>query len=447
MSISEKDDESQHPWESTDPAHVRGSELLTKLGRINVHNEDALNEIVASLPIRDAEAYVRYVEYLDEADRARMVRAPGDKRKGPILDDHFDAALDRCCAMATTLSGTVDKLRSQCQVFFKIVRELERCDHLSQLAVRHFQHYCDMLRKLPLKVLPSDTRTISELSKLKPGTVISNRTVFAHAQAVNHFLKWCSEQHYDIDSSYTGIFKPLLKKPRRTKKLRDAFTPQQLQTIFGSVYYKMGSFKRASDYWLPLIALHSGARQAEICQLQTTDVIKKDGVWLFDINDHHAKRVKTIDSTRQVPIHPQLLSLGFLEFVQGRISEKQSRLFPTEERNKRGEFSGYSKRFNRWREQNLGIASTPQSKLDFHSFRHVFESLLRNQQIPDYIIDKLTGHSLAKHSEGVKSYTEISLATFNKVVADATFEIDYNAIRPNGFTEKQRLTTFGDRSV
>ena len=37
--------------------------------------------------------------------------------------------------------------------------------------------------------------------------------------------------------------------------------------------------------WVPLIALYSGMRLGEICQLRTADVILEGKVWFFDVTD------------------------------------------------------------------------------------------------------------------------------------------------------------------
>ena len=76
---------------------------------------------------------------------------------------------------------------------------------------------------------------------------------------------------------------------------------------------------RDGRYWVPLIALFSGMRAGEIVQLQLKDVRLNDQWWVFDINkgDDGSKAVKTASSLRQVPIHPSLMELGFMEWVEG----------------------------------------------------------------------------------------------------------------------------------
>ncbi len=57
----------------------------------------------------------------------------------------------------------------------------------------------------------------------------------------------------------------------------------------------------------------------EIASLTPDDVIRDDktGIWYISINeDGLAKSIKTKAGIRFVPIHPRLLELGFLQFVE-----------------------------------------------------------------------------------------------------------------------------------
>jgi hypothetical protein len=73
--------------------------------------------------------------------------------------------------------------------------------------------------------------------------------------------------------------------------------------------------KGAAGVWLPLLALFSGARQAELAGLQVANVQHEtDTPLLFIVADRKAgKTLKTKVSERVIPVHPQLVELGFLE--------------------------------------------------------------------------------------------------------------------------------------
>lgn len=111
------------------------------------------------------------------------------------------------------------------------------------------------------------------------------------------------------------------------------------------------------------------------------------------IEDNEAGRsVKTESSLRAVPIHPELLRIGFLEFVQDVRAHggTSARLFPKLTPGPKGGFGeAFSKWFGRYK-RDLGIHS-PSSV--FHSFRHGFKDALRAAGVNEDVNDALTGHS------------------------------------------------------
>lgn len=369
---------------------------------------------------------------------ASLQGAPHQTRKpfAPALDDHVETTIERFVAnkTRTTSAATAEKYGAQCRVFLKIVSHGRKSMRISELAPQHLRAYVDTLPKLPPRIESADERSIEDILKM-PGTRLSAKTIFAHAQATNMFLAWCEAQQYPLQSNFHSILRPLLKKPR-IKARNKAFSQDHLKTLFGSDDYRAGAFKRASDYWVPLLGLFTGAREAELCQLDADDVRQdaSTGIWLLDINSDQDKRLKTDASKREIPIHPVLCSLGFLEFVNTARADKDTRLFKDEQRNKRGEFSAFSKRFNRYKE-GLGIASDAHQKLDFHSFRHTLQTLLFEAGEEEYVVNALCGHTPAQQSEGVRTYSRgPGLKAKHEVLLKLEFGIDLDSVKPNGWS-------------
>lgn len=199
-----------------------------------------------------------------------------------------------------------------------------------------------------------------------------------------------------------------------------------------------GIFQRASDYWVPLIGLFTGAREAEICQLHTSDILQDEetGLWVFHFNADDDKKQKTHGSERKVPVHPVLKKLGLLAYLDKITTSKGTRLFPDEQRNQRGEFSGFSKRFNRHKVE-CGIQTKPTKRKDFHSFRHNLSEQLAGKGCPDYVINAITGHSQARQSHAIKTYSDgPTLETAAKWLERLDFGIDFSKLRPNGWKKK-----------
>ncbi|MDH4869317.1 site-specific integrase [Pseudomonas sp. BN515] len=148
-------------------------------------------------------------------------------------------------------------------------------------------------------------------------------------------------------------------------------------------------------FWLPLIAAYTGARREEIAQLYVSDVRQQDnGQWFIRIiDDRPDKSVKTDSSRRDVPLHDDLIALGFLELVKGKQAD--ARVFPQLVKVADG-FAGIVSKGWRPLTQRWGIYR--QGRNPLHAFRHTFKTLAREVGIPKEVSDWITGH--AAENEG-----------------------------------------------
>jgi len=183
---------------------------------------------------------------------------------------------------------------------------------------------------------------------------------------------------------------------------RRAFTSEELKTLLqdnnpASENYVKG-ISSPIKFWLPLIAVYTGARIAEICQLHTSDIklIKASSGdaehWCIDINEDGDKKLKNKHSKRQIPIHQNLITAGLVDYADDLKAKGEATLFPE-----------LNNSHNNFATQWFGIYSDQAGVADkdtaFHSFRHVFCSYLANQHTPEDLVIALSGHqykSLAK---------------------------------------------------
>ncbi len=120
-------------------------------------------------------------------------------------------------------------------------------------------------------------------------------------------------------------------------------------------------------------------RLNEICFLRTADIRKAETTWYIDVSASDGRRLKSANAQRKIPTHPQLLQLGFLDWVNSRREAgADADLFPELPVNAQGYRSdGFSKWFGRLR-KSVGIGSR---ETTFHSFRHYFEDRLREATV------------------------------------------------------------------
>ena len=274
------------------------------------------------------------------------------------------------------------------------------------------------------------TMEIPEKRKLAAATIGSN------LNKVSTFLAWLARNNYSI----ADLNLPLIGEAPKTDsddEQRPPFTQEELTRLFESIQYIQGTHKKASHFWVPLIALFSGARQNEICQLYKSDIRRFEDTdhWYFDINeDSYDKSIKKYSHTRIVPIHKKLISMGFLKYVE---NVKHERVFPELIYTRDGYAQSVSKWFCRTylndKNCNIKTEGSDDAEAVFHSFRHnVITQLDHEHEIPDHHISKIVGQKPSSNSVTVKRYIKKKpflerQKTVNRLVYPS---IDFNKIRP-----------------
>lgn len=78
-----------------------------------------------------------------------------------------------------------------------------------------------------------------------------------------------------------------------------------------------------------MILLFTGARREEIANLALADIRQEEGIHYFDIapDGQRGRRLKNKSSKRRVPIHSELIILGFLDYVEARRNQGETMLF------------------------------------------------------------------------------------------------------------------------
>lgn len=149
-----------------------------------------------------------------------------------------------------------------------------------------------------------------------------------------------------------------------------------------------------SARWASLIGLFTGARASEVGQLLTKDVFEEDGIPCIRISDEgEHQKVKTEVSLRTVPIHPDLLEMGFLAWVQSKRDAGHARLFPAAKADaKNGQGNWITKAFSRHL-ADVGKGWAP-AKRGFHSLRKTFIQELQGAGVVSELRAQIVGHEL-----------------------------------------------------
>lgn len=183
-------------------------------------------------------------------------------------------------------------------------------------------------------------------------------------------------------------------KPKRRLDDNRGYTWNELVTLFGHAEFQRLRHAQGRPgnavFWIPLIAAYTGARREELAQLYVGDIHQHEGgQWFIRIiDDRPDKSVKTDSSRREIPIHDDLIALGFLTLALGR--EPDSRIFPQLIKVSDG-FAGIVSKTWRPITQRCGVYRPGCNPL--HGFRHSFKTLAREHGIPKEVSDWITGHA------------------------------------------------------
>ncbi|MBR9827177.1 MAG: site-specific integrase [Oceanospirillales bacterium] len=232
------------------------------------------------------------------------------------------------------------------------------------------------------------------LSRLQAATLehsedtISTTTINKHLNQLKTIMKWC------IDNGYYSGANPVdglsIRQKRKSNEARLPFDQSDLSKIFNhKIFTDEGKrFRNTYKFWVPLLALFSGARINEICQLYIDDISLNTEIPSIRITDaREDQSLKNSYSQREIPIHSELLRIGIEGYVEYLQQSGQQRLFPDITLSRDGYGSAPSKAFNRMI-RSLGISD----KKVFHSFRHTFSDSLKNKEVQEAIVSDILGH-------------------------------------------------------
>ncbi|WP_161596474.1 site-specific integrase [Paracoccus aeridis] len=217
--------------------------------------------------------------------------------------------------------------------------------------------------------------------------LVAVRGLFNHAKANAMGLADPTE---NVSVSYSA--------PQATRER--GFTEAEAKTILAAARAEKGLTARHAEHtrrairWVPWICAFTGARVTEITQLRKGDVETVSGVPCIRITPD-AGSVKT-RRYRRVPLHPQLVREGFLEFVEG-CSEGPLFRSPTVDA------ENVSKRVGAWVREVVGISDDRLQPN--HGWRHRFKTLCRNHGVPGEWADHLQGHANTSAAAGYGEYT------------------------------------------
>ncbi|MBY0401416.1 site-specific integrase [Myxococcota bacterium] len=192
-----------------------------------------------------------------------------------------------------------------------------------------------------------------------------------------------------------------LRKGRRTKSYerREAFSLGDLHKLFTldlQAEVKRGFPER---WWVPCLMLMNATRTNEVCQLRLRDVVEIDGIPCLRILPEDATQsTKTEESDRVIPLHPQVIDLGFLDYIEERReatgNDPAAQVFPNLTYRRRGGYKSKVVGFFAGEKgylERIGIREDMRKTL--YSLRHTSITAMERAGVKDLARAQLTGHA------------------------------------------------------
>ncbi|CUX29335.1 MULTISPECIES: site-specific integrase [Rhizobium/Agrobacterium group] len=361
---------------------------------------------------------------LDDEDEAELELQESDRGLVEIVRQ----AAEEKVAIGEWRSDMIKQQVSVARLFVRFVGH----DQPARMQQTNISEFRSMLFKLPKNHGRSPKDHIIPLSELlarakglPPEEVgLSPGTINRYMTQISNIVDICKHAGYPF-GNFEGVSGLRAKRRGDVRNERGRFSTEEIRTIFSlPVWEGAASFDERfasgeevfhdAAYWVPLLAIYIGARREEMCGLLLSEVETDQGLPCIRIEKNSMRKLKNEQSKRRVPVHPELIRLGFLRYVEELRTLGHELLFPELKAacatTPMGDVFDDS-----W--QKIRAAALPRAKEEgkvLHSLRHWCNDEMKQAGTQAEIRKDILGHS----NEGVNEGRYTNPARL-RVMADA----------------------------
>lgn len=236
-----------------------------------------------------------------------------------------------------------------------------------------------------------------------------------YLSAVRSLFQWAHENERLPDNSAATVKQA---KPKKQRAREAGYTDAEAVAVLkASRSYQpnadeLGRIRETpasvnAKRWVPIICAFTGARVSEITQLRAEDV-RKDGERLIIRITPDAGTVKA-GGYRDVPLHRQIVALGFEDFAKG---VGQGPLFHngTDPERYAAKAVRMTNQVGTWLQQGGLVPAGVQPN---YAWRHRFKTQARDMGADIRVVDGIQGHAGRTASDG---YGDVSIAAKIRVI-------------------------------
>jgi integrase len=346
-------------------------------------------------------------EYSDDIDalfptssESNRAQSPAPQLEEPSIP--LEALIKEYFAENIRAGNWSDRTQIEYQSIFNNILRLFGNVAVNEIERQSVQHIKQVLLVLPKNYFKATKKyadvPVRKFLSDEPDEKLSAKTVNKYLDNIKALFRFAVDNGYMKTNFAEGL---RIRIKGKAYEERDIFTNEELTALFYSKEYTEDTFDKPWKFWLPLLALYTGCRLEELCQLNIKDIKKVSDIWVLDIKEElqSDKRTKTESSNRFVPLHPIITEdLNFLGYVNQLKDKEETRLFP-DLKKQSGRFGHYPTRWFGTYKKDCGIVAPPNKKV-FHSFRHNVQDNLKQQLISESLVDELAGHVVEGLSYG-----------------------------------------------
>ncbi|TBN37469.1 integrase [Paracoccus subflavus] len=226
--------------------------------------------------------------------------------------------------------------------------------------------------------------------------------------SVRAMLRWAFENDRLPTNEAEAVRQEVAKK-QRTRE-RGYTTREAVEVLKASTNYqpkqtdnpanRESAHITAAKRWLPILCAFTGARVAEMAQLRKEDLRQEGNRWVIRVTPD-AGSVKA-GGYRDVPLHQQVIVLGFIDFVK---AAKPGPLFHVAKTQARylAAARATAGRVTQWLQEAELVPAGIQPS---HGWRHRFKTQARELGLSDRIVDAIQGHASKTASD---DYGDVSV--------------------------------------
>lgn len=309
-----------------------------------------------------------------------------------------------------------------------------------------------VLKRLPLrrKTNPAlkdlNLREVITLENIKR---IGEKTINGYLITISSFMGWCILNEYIERNPAASLSLDITTSPRDERaEYSDAEIERAISLL--TMMPKTGKVGMINidRTWIVLLAAYDAMRENEVCQLMIDDIICHKGIpcVVARKEPEFGQHTKTSSSARMIPIHPDIIKLGFLDFVNERRAHRDNQAeLPANEveqirsqqifqsmtynvkqklftKNFKNFFNDFKKEIIAGKKYKSGFEMKYDQTKTFHSFRHSCISKMNNRCRIPYVVKYLDGHSMSGETD--RRYTKPDMAVILVELSQLNYGFD-----------------------